>query len=68
MTETYTTMPLRISSEMLARIDAYWHDHRLMSRAAAIRVLLTWALDASRQAPRRPQADPPAAQQDVEQE
>jgi metal-responsive CopG/Arc/MetJ family transcriptional regulator len=36
----YVTMPLRISADLAERIDAHWHKHRLMSRAAAIRDIL----------------------------
>jgi hypothetical protein len=45
--DDFVHIPIRVPAAFAARIDEYWHTHRLMSRAAAVRVLLTWALDTS---------------------
>jgi metal-responsive CopG/Arc/MetJ family transcriptional regulator len=36
----FVTMPIRITTDLATRIDEYWHQKRLVSRAAAIRELL----------------------------
>jgi metal-responsive CopG/Arc/MetJ family transcriptional regulator len=46
----FVTMPIRITTELAARIDEFWHERRLVSRAAAIRDLLERGL--SRPGPR----------------
>jgi hypothetical protein len=36
----FVTMPIRITTDLAARIDEFWHTRRLVSRASAIRELL----------------------------
>jgi hypothetical protein len=61
--DDFVHIPIRVPAAFAERIDNYWHEHRLMTRAATVRVLLTNALDmaearvASRPPP-RPE-DPP---------
>jgi hypothetical protein len=43
--DDFVHIPIRVSAAFADRIDNYWHEHRLMSRASTVRVLLTWALD-----------------------
>ena len=62
--DDYVMMPLRIPAELAERVDAYWHQQRLRSRATALRELLERGL--SRHSPDRPQADVAPAKQDVQ--
>lgn len=41
----HKTLVLNLSPELLARIDDFWHEHRLRSRSEAIRKLLEDYLD-----------------------
>lgn len=34
-----------IDEDLLKRVDGFWHKNRFRNRAAAIKWLLTWALD-----------------------
>ena len=63
---SFVTLSLRISNDLVERIDEHWHQQRLMSRATAIRDLLERGL--SRQPHRAPQAHVAPAQQYIEQE
>ena len=44
---------ITVSDELLAKIDEYWHDNRIMSRSEAIRSLLEAALRKSKKAPKK---------------
>jgi hypothetical protein len=50
---------------MAERIDAHWHKHRLMSRAAAIRDILERGLSLE---PQRSQSNEPSAQQHIQED
>jgi hypothetical protein len=54
----FVTMPIRITTDLAGRIDEFWHERRLVSRAAAIRELLELGL--SRDPQGRQTHEPPA--------
>jgi metal-responsive CopG/Arc/MetJ family transcriptional regulator len=60
----FVTMPIRITTDLAARIDEFWHERRLVSRAAAIRELLELGLSLKSQGG---QSDELSAQQQVQQ-
>jgi hypothetical protein len=70
--DDFVHVPIRVPAAFAERIDNYWHTHRLMSRAAAVRVLLTWALDTAEARtslqPQGRQADKLPAEQEVQQD
>jgi metal-responsive CopG/Arc/MetJ family transcriptional regulator len=61
----FVTMPIRITTDLAARIDEFWHERRLVSRAAAIRELLELGLSLKSQGS---QANELPAQQQVQQD
>jgi metal-responsive CopG/Arc/MetJ family transcriptional regulator len=60
----FVTMPIRITTDLAARIDEFWHRRRLVSRAAAIRELIERGLSRD---PQGSQTDEPPTQQHIQQ-
>jgi Arc/MetJ-type ribon-helix-helix transcriptional regulator len=66
--EAFVTMPLRIPAAMAERIDEHWHEHRFMSRAAAIRDILERGLSRPGQPARPVQSRPDIGDADPDEE